>query len=69
MHDLSSSFVHRPNWDESLTSICMRCFGTAGLGKDAAALEKAEKRHVCHPAALRRREEMEEHYFGSKDNG
>jgi hypothetical protein len=58
MLETLSQFVHRPNRDEVYTSICMRCFGTAGSGKEGPELEAAEARHVCNKQALREREEM-----------
>jgi hypothetical protein len=58
MYETLSQFVHRPNVEGSFTSICARCFGTAGSGKVEAELEKAEKQHVCKKEVLRLRAKM-----------
>jgi hypothetical protein len=53
MFETLSQFLHRPNADKCYTSICVRCFGTAGSGNEGAELERAEKSHVCNKEALR----------------
>jgi hypothetical protein len=52
MYDTLSNFMHCPNPDDSYTSICSRCFATAGSGK-ASELELAERAHVCRQGAPR----------------
>jgi hypothetical protein len=63
-----SQFVHRPNRDESYTSICMRCFGTAGAGKEGPELEAAEARHVCNRQILRERAGMADRVKAKKQS-
>jgi hypothetical protein len=55
MFEALSQFLHRPNNDESYTSICALCFGTAGSGQEGPELECDEKRHVCNKEVLRAR--------------
>jgi hypothetical protein len=55
MYEILNQFVHRPNYDQSYTSICARCFATAGSGKEGTELEEAEKDHVCNQEVLRMR--------------
>ena len=55
MYDSLNQFVHRPNYDQSYTSICARCFATAGSGTEGSELERAEKQHVCNQEVLRLR--------------
>jgi hypothetical protein len=58
MYETLSQFLHRPNADECYTSICIRCFGTAGSGQEGPELERAEKEHVCRKEALKARATM-----------
>ncbi len=55
MYETLSQFLHRPNHDESYTSICALCFRTAGYGQEGPELESAEKTHVCNKEVLRAR--------------
>jgi hypothetical protein len=58
MDETLTQFLHRPNADERYTSICVRCFGTAGSGKEGPELERAEKDHVCRKEVLKARAMM-----------
>ncbi|MDP9051066.1 MAG: hypothetical protein M3O31_10180 [Acidobacteriota bacterium] len=58
MFEPQAEFLHRPNLDDSYTSICVRCFGTAGSGREGKELESQEKSHVCRKQALRARAAM-----------
>jgi hypothetical protein len=53
MYESLSQFLHRPIADECFTSICVRCFGTAGSGLEGPDMVKAEERHVCNKEVLR----------------
>jgi hypothetical protein len=53
MYESLSQFLHRPNAHASYTSICVRCFGTAGSGLEGPELESAEQCHVCNKEVLR----------------
>jgi hypothetical protein len=55
MYETQAQFLHRPNTNESYTSVCARCFGTAGWGQEGPELESAEKSHVCNKEVLRAR--------------
>ena len=58
MYESPSQFLHRPIAKDCYISICVRCSGTAGSGKEGQELEEAEKRHVCRKEALRARAAM-----------
>ena len=58
MYESLSQFMHRPNADDCYTSICVRCFGTAGSGQEGPELERAEQTHVCNKEVLRARARM-----------
>ena len=58
MYESLSQFVHRPLADEYYTSICIRCFGTAGSGREGPELEQVELNHVCNKEVLRARAQM-----------
>jgi hypothetical protein len=58
MYDTVCQFLHRPNADESYTSICALCFRTAGSGQEGPDLESAEKSHVCNKETLRAHAEI-----------
>lgn len=53
MYETLNQFLHRPNANDCYTSICIRCFATAGSGLEGPELEKMEKRHVCKKEVLR----------------
>ena len=48
------SFPHRFNDDATIDSICPRCFITVGHCLQEAALERAERNHVCDPWLVER---------------
>ena len=47
-------FAHRPNPDETIDSICPRCFQTVAHVKYEAELPRHEQKHVCDQHILER---------------
>jgi hypothetical protein len=58
VYESLSQFMHRPITEDCYTSICVRCFGTAGSGHEGPELEQVEQNHVCRKEVLRARAEM-----------
>jgi hypothetical protein len=54
MNNRGPNFVHRPNQDGTIDSICPHCFATVATSQWEADLEKAERDHVCSAEELER---------------
>jgi len=50
-------FVHRPNKDGTIDSICRDCYVTVATARRELELWRAECDHVCDPALLEYYEE------------
>lgn len=46
------AFVHRPNRDRAIESVCNRCNAVVATSQVRADLERAEQKHVCDTRLL-----------------